>query len=386
LIADPDAAVTALPTSRILNLGLRTFRNHAAASLRLDGRHVCLFGPNGAGKTNLLEALSMLAPGKGLRTAELSEMIAEGASGWAVSALLASDGHEHRIRVALESDEAGRPRRTARIDDAPVSPGALAERVRVIWITPAMDRLFVGPAGDRRRFLDRQTLAHFADHGALSLAYEKAMRARNALLEQPSPDPAWLDGLERQMAEAGTGVAIRRMQTLVRLQAALNERAQGAFPQADLALDGDFEALAAAGEPASAIEAAYAAALRSARRRDAAAGRALLGVHRADLKVVHRRKAMSADLCSTGEQKALLTSLILANARALLGRDFAPVPLLLLDEAAAHLDSERRAALYDELSALGGQAWLTGTDRDLFAAFGERAQRFFVSDGALEPA
>jgi len=371
--------------TRLTRLGLRTFRNHRSAVLELDGRHVCLHGPNGSGKTNLLEAVSMLAPGKGLRGAELAEMRAAGAAGWAVAAQLMTDGQEHSVRVSLEEEDGGRLRRSARLNEAPVSPGELSDLVRVIWLTPAMDRLFAGPAGERRRFLDRQALAHFPAHGPAAQAYEKAMRARNALLEEPRPDGAWLDGLERQMAEAGARMAAHRMEALARIQAAIDGRPDGAFPKADLALDGAFEAFFAEGEAQGAVCEAIAIALREGRRRDAAAGRALSGVHRTDLLVRHRPKSMPADQCSTGEQKALLTGLVLANARALLGRDSAPVPLLLLDEAAAHLDSERRAALYEELSALGGQAWLTGADRELFEAFGGRAQRFFVCDGAIEP-
>jgi DNA replication and repair protein RecF len=227
-------------------------------------------------------------------------------------------------------------------------------------------------------------LAHFPGHGAAGAAYEKAMRQRNALMEQGRPDPAWLDALEQNMAEAGAVMAMHRADAMSRMQASIAARPEGAFPKATLALDGPFERQAAEGVDVAEIERNLAAALRQNRARDQVAGRTLEGAHRTDLTVVHTPKQLPAEQCSTGEQKALLIGLILANAQALFGRDFAPSPLLLLDEAAAHLDSDRRAALYDELAALGGQAWLTGTDRSLFDAFGDRAQRFEVSDGLVQ--
>jgi DNA replication and repair protein RecF len=384
---DRSSAVSlAAPSVRLTRLALRDFRNHAATALRLDGRHVCLYGANGAGKTNLLEAVSLFGPGKGIRGADLSDIVRRASSGagaraWALSADLRQGDIDRKLSVALELDEAGRSKRTARLDGAPATQTDLAELVRIIWLTPAMDRVFAGAAGDRRKFYDRQVLAHAPAHGQAAAVYEKAMRNRNALLEQPAPDPAWLEALERKMAESGAAMAVFRAQALARMQAAIDERPEGAFPKADLELDGRYERMAAASADLAAIEDDMALAFRAGRSRDAAAGRTLEGVHRADLRVVHRPKGLPAADCSTGEQKALLMGLILANAQSLLGRDFAPNPLLLLDEAAAHLDSDRRAALYDELAALGGQAWLTGTDRSLFDAFGDRAQRFVVSDG-----
>jgi DNA replication and repair protein RecF len=377
---------------RLTRLALQNFRNHAQTVLPLDGRHVCLHGANGAGKTNLLEAVSMLGPGKGLRAAGLTELVRKSPNDappdslsdrWAISADLHDGDIDRKISIALERDDEGRAKRVAKLDGAPAGQGDLAELVRIIWLTPSMDRVFAGAASDRRRFFDRQVLAHAPGHASAAAAYEKAMRNRNALLEQPRPDPTWLDALEQKMAEAGATMAVFRAQALARMQAAIDERPEGAFPKADLALDGPFERMAAGSADLNLIEQNLASALRSGRARDAAAGRALEGVHRTDLQVVHRPKNMPASECSTGEQKALLIGLILANAQALFGRDFAPDPLLLLDEAAAHLDSDRRAALYDELAALGGQAWLTGTDRLLFDAFGDRAQRFAVSDGVV---
>lgn len=354
--------------------------------VRLEGRHVCLFGANGAGKTNLLEAVSMLSPGRGLRGADLSDMAqAGGGGGWAISADLEEDGVTRRLNVEFSVDDSGRSKRTVRIDGAATTQNQLAEIVRVLWITPSMDRVFAGPAGDRRRFFDRQVMAHFPAHGSAAAQYEKAMRQRNAMFEQGQVDANWAEAVEARMAEAGGAMATYRARALGDMQAAIDARPEGLFPKADLAIDGRYEAMAAEGADASVIAGEIAVGLRGGRARDAAAGRTLEGVHRSDLQVVHRPKGLLAAQCSTGEQKALLMGLVLANAQALFGRDFAPNTLLLLDEAAAHLDSHRRAALYDELAALGGQAWLTGTDQNLFEAFGSRAEMFEVTDGAVRP-
>jgi DNA replication and repair protein RecF len=380
------------PHVRLTRVGLRDFRNYAALDLRLDGRHVCLHGANGSGKTNLLEAVSMLSPGRGLRGAEFSDLArqtpdGEATRGWAISTDVRDGDVDRRISLALELDEQGRSRRTARLDGVETAQQDLGELMRVIWLTPAMDRVFAGPAGDRRRFLDRQVLAHFPSHAAASAAYEKAMRQRNALLEQAQgrggADTAWLDAIELGMASAGAAMAIHRIDAVKVMQEAILTRPEGAFPKALIDLDGEFEMHAANGVALTDIEQEIVAQLRENRSRDRIAGRTTEGVHRTDLRVIHAAKGLAADQCSTGEQKALLIGLILANAQALFERDFAPSPLLLLDEAAAHLDSDRRAALYDELAALGGQSWLTGTDRSLFDAFGDRAQRFEVSDGTV---
>ena len=383
-----DVADPRRPHVRLTRLGLRDYRNYAALDLRLDGRHVCLFGHNGSGKTNLLEAVSMLSPGRGLRGAEFSDLVrqtseGEAARGWAISTNVRDGDVDRRISLALELDDQGRSRRTARLDGVDTAQQDLGELMRVIWLTPAMDRVFAGPAGDRRRFLDRQVLAHFPSHAAASAGYEKAMRQRNALLEQGRSDPAWLDAIELGMASAGAAMAIHRIDAVKVMQEAILARPEGAFPKALIDLDGQFELHAANGVALTDIEQEIILQLRENRGRDRIAGRTTEGVHRTDLRVIHAPKGLAADQCSTGEQKALLIGLILANAQALFERDFAPSPLLLLDEAAAHLDSDRRAALYDELAALGGQAWLTGTDCSLFDAFGDRAQRFEVSDGTV---
>jgi len=379
------------PHIRLMRMGLRDFRNYAALDLRLDGRHVCLYGANGSGKTNLLEAVSMLSPGRGLRGAEFADLIrqtpeGEPARGWAISAGVRDGDIDRRLSLALDIDEQGRSRRSARLDGVETAQADLGELMRVIWLTPSMDRVFAGPAGDRRRFLDRQVLAHFPSHAAVGAAYEKAMRQRNALLEQGRSDPAWLDAIEVGMASAGAAMALHRVDAVKVMQEAILARPEGAFPKALIDLDGEFELHAANGVALTDIEQEIVVQLRENRHRDRAAGRTTEGVHRTDLRVIHAPKGLPADQCSTGEQKALLIGLILANAQALFERDFAPSPLLLLDEAAAHLDSDRRAALYDELAALGGQSWLTGTDRSLFDAFGDRAQRFEVSEGVVREA
>lgn len=376
------------PHIRLMRMGLRNFRNYAELDLGLDGRHVCLYGANGSGKTNLLEAVSMLSPGRGLRGAEFADLIrqtqdGEGARGWALSAGVRDGDIDRRLSLALDIDEQGKSRRSARLDGVEMAQGDLGELMRVIWLTPSMDRVFAGPAGDRRRFLDRQVLAHFPSHAAVAAAYEKAMRQRNALLEQGRSDPVWLDAIEVGMASAGAAMALHRVDAVKVMQEAILARPEGAFPKALIDLDGEFELHAANGVALTDIEQEITVQLRDNRARDRAAGRTTEGVHRTDLRVIHAPKGLPADQCSTGEQKALLIGLILANAQALFERDFAPSPLLLLDEAAAHLDSDRRAALYDELAALGGQSWLTGTDRSLFDAFGDRAQRFEVSDGIV---
>ena len=383
-----DVADPRRPHVRLTRLGLRDYRNYASLDLRLDGRHVCLFGQNGSGKTNLLEAVSMLSPGRGMRGAEFGDLVrqtaeGEAARGWAISTDVRDGDVDRRISLALELDEQGRSRRSARLDGVETAQQDLGELMRVIWLTPAMDRVFAGPAGDRRRFLDRQVLAHFPSHAAASAGYEKAMRQRNALLEQGRSDPAWLDAIEVGMASAGAAMAIHRIDAVKVMQEAILARPEGAFPKALIDLDGEFEMHAANGVALTDIEQEIIIQLRENRGRDRIAGRTTEGVHRTDLRVIHAPKGLAADQCSTGEQKALLIGLILANAQALFERDFAPSPLLLLDEAAAHLDSDRRAALYDELAALGGQAWLTGTDRSLFDAFGDRAQCFEVSDGTV---
>ena len=369
----------------VSRLTLTDFRNHAALDLVLDARPVCLFGPNGAGKTNIIEALTMLAPGRGLRGASLIEVARGGgqdrAQPWAVSARVVQDGEETILGAGAERTPEGGIKRLARRNGMPATAAELAEAARMTWLTPAMDRLWSGPAGDRRRFFDRLTLARAAEHGQSAAAYERAMRERQRLLSDRVFDDAWLGGLEREMSAHGAAVAAARVETLHRLQDAIDARPTGAFPKAILALEGSLEARFERGAKSADVEEEFAELLRDMRGRDAGAGRALDGPHRSDLKARHAAKDMDADQCSTGEQKALLLGLCLAQARALADDPGAGASLILIDEAAAHLDSVRRAALFDELLANPGQALLTGTDESLFEAFGARAQMFEVRDG-----
>lgn len=374
-------------------LTLADFRNHAALDLALDARPVCLYGPNGAGKTNILEALTQIAPGRGLRGAGLLDVAGGGpelgarrARAWVVSARFISDETEIHLGVGADSTPDGGVKRVARLNGGPANAGELARAVRMSWVVPAMDRLFAGGAGDRRRFLDRLVIGRASEHGAQSAAYERALRERQRLLGEGRADPAWLSGLEREMAAHGAAIAAARVETLLLLDAAIAARPEGAFPKAALALAGGLEARFLAGARSADVEEDCADMLEATRARDAAAGRALDGPHRSDLLVRHAAKGVEAAQCSTGEQKALLIGIALAHARALADDPGAGPALMLLDEAGAHLDADRRAALYDELIAGAGQAWLTGTDRSLFEAFGARAQMFEVRDGAVGPA
>jgi DNA replication and repair protein RecF len=352
-------------------LRLAEFRSHRAMRLDLDGRPVVLFGPNGAGKTNVLEAVSLLSPGRGLRRAAPDELSrAPGTAGWKVAAGLVAPGGRHEIETWAAPGEA----RQLRIDGKPAAQTALARLCPLLWLTPAMDRLWTDAAEGRRRFLDRMTLSFLPEHGEAALAYDKAMRERNRLLREGVADPAWHAALEAQMARAGAAITVGRTRTVARLMQA-QEGAATAFPAAALALT------LPAGAETPADPAGLAAALAAGRRRDLAAGRTLAGPHRADLAAIWADRGMPAAQCSTGEQKALLLSLVLANARALAADAGAP-PILLLDEVAAHLDTGRRAALYAEIVALGAQAFLTGTGPELFAGLGARAQGFAVTDSA----
>ncbi len=377
--------MTSLHISR---LSLTDFRNHAALDLELDARPVCLFGPNGAGKTNILEALTMLAPGRGLRSASLTDVARAGEDEfrlqpWAVSARVLQDGEETVLGAGAERTPEGGVKRLARRDGQPATAAELAEAARMTWLTPAMDRLWSGAAGDRRRFFDRLTLARATEHGQAAASYERAMRERQRLLSDRVFDDAWLGGLEHEMAAHGAAIAAARVETLHRLQDAIDARPDGAFPKAALALEGTLEARFERGANSADVEEDFAGLLRDMRGRDAGAGRALDGPHRSDLKARHGAKNMDADQCSTGEQKALLLGLTLAQARALASDPGAGPSLILVDEAAAHLDAVRRAALFDELLANPGQAWLTGTDENLFEAFAGRAQVFEVRDGVV---
>ena len=366
----------------ISRLSLTQFRNYAALQLRFDGRHVVLTGDNGAGKTNLMEAISFLSPGRGFRRAAYDEVVRNGAQAFTIFAEVDGIAGEVAIGTGVDLTEETLTRRLRLNGTAAKSADELTDHLNVLWMTPAMDGLFTGGASDRRRFLDRLVLSLDPAHGRRASDFERAMRSRNKLLSESRFDPAWLSGLERQMASLGIAMMLARREMLG-LLAALTERTVSEaqpFPTAVLALSGFLDE--AQGVPALELEDRYATMLEESRYRDAAAGRTLEGPHRADLLVRHREKDMEADRCSTGEQKALLTGLILAHAQ--LNADMTGfAPILLLDEIAAHLDANRRAALFDRIHALGGQAFMTGTDRAMFSALGDRAQYFTVKDASV---
>jgi DNA replication and repair protein RecF len=352
-----------MPRLAVTGLTLLRFRSYARAELALDGRPVAIFGPNGAGKTNLIEAVSLLSPGRGLRRAASEELARSGgAAGWRVSAGLASPDGPHEI--VTDSDGPGR---RVEIDGKAVPQAALGGTARLLWLTPAMDRLWTEAASERRRFLDRVTMSLIPDHAEAVLAYERALRERNRLLRDQVRDARWYAVLEGQLAMHGARVTASRREALARLAAAQDAAGDGtAFPAATLALETE--------APDD-----LAAVLAETRARDMAAGRTLTGPHRDDLAASYAGKGVPARLASTGEQKALLLSLILANARAV-AADFGAAPILLLDEVAAHLDPDRRAALFARITALGAQAFLTGTGVELFEALGGDAQWLEVNE------
>ena len=377
---------TAAPA--LTRLTLTDFRNYAGLRLETSARCVALAGPNGAGKTNLLEAISLLAPGRGLRGAGYDELARQGGAGaWAIAAELATAAGPVSLgtgwtRTDGEADAAAQSRLAIVDGYVQKSSGAFGEHVRLIWLTPAMDRLFAGPASDRRRFLDRLVAVFDPEHASRVTVFEKVMRERNLLLDDARPDPVWLDSLEAHMAEAAIAIAAARNAAVETLQRQIAEsRSDSAFPWGELSIDGEIEALVAA-TPAVRAEDEYRMILRDSRKPDRAAGRALRGPHRSDLAVVHGPKSMAAAQSSTGEQKALLIGLILAHARAVKKEVGAP-PILLLDEVAAHLDRVRRLGLFEALAALGCQAWMTGTDAELFAGLGRNAAVFHVEAGRI---
>jgi len=378
---------------------LTDFRNHAEAVLHPGRGFVVLTGENGAGKTNVLEAVSLLAPGRGLRRAALSDMARQGGKGgFGVATTLKplpfrggvggggslaedivcvphpspSPEGEGLVDIGTGTLPSAPERRIVRINGATAAATALAEWLTVLWLTPAMDRLFVEPAGERRRFLDRLTLAMRPDHAQHANRYEAAMRARNRVLADDNPDPHWLTALEAQMAEHGAAIDAGRRETVTALADRLADQPEGPFARAGLTLEGWSGADTLAAD------------LAQGRRRDAAAGRTLVGPHRSDLMVTHLDKNQPASLCSTGEQKALLLGLVLAHAELVADR-VGRAPILLLDEVAAHLDPVRRAALFDRLAATGSQVWITGTERAPFDDIGA-ASWFTVADGTVSAA
>lgn len=373
----------------VLKLSLTGFRSYPAAQVSAGPGMVVLTGPNGAGKTNILEALSFLSPGRGLRRAQLGEIghRAAGEAGeapWAVSVLVAGALGEARLGTGFDPAQDTGQRR-CRIDGEPAaSANAFLDHLKVLWLTPEMDSLFLGPPGDRRRYLDRLVLAVDASHGTRVNALERALRSRNRLLEE-NGTPRFLAAVEHEVAELAVAVAAARLETVARLSAQIVAHRDEAspFPFAELALDGAVERLIAV-HPALEVEDRYRTILADNRPRDRAAGRTLEGPHLTDLSVSHGVKRLPAARCSTGEQKSLLIGLTLSHAR-LVAAMQGVSPVLLLDDVAAYLDAERRAGLFEALARLGAQTWMTGADPSAFAAL-DAATRFSVAPGRIEPA
>jgi DNA replication and repair protein RecF len=394
-VADPirsDQHPNALSVRR---LTLTNFRNYQNLRLEVDPRPVVITGANGAGKTNLLEAVSLLVPGRGLRGASF-DLIARRSDdvagpGWAIAADIEGPLGPTQIGTAWQVSAVGAEASSARqvrIDGQQQrSSGRLGEYVRAIWLTPAMDRLFAGPAGDRRRFLDRLVLAFDPEHAGRVTRLERLLRERNRLLSEPRIDAGWLGGIEEQLAETGAAIAVARVDAIEMLQSYIYDTGPGdeesLFPRASLSIEGHLESLVRL-MPAVQLEDEYRRILADSRRQDQAAGRTLNGPHRSDLTVGYAAKGMPARSCSTGEQKALLIAITLAHVRAIGVRFGGWVPLVLLDEIAAHLDEGRRTALFDELVRLGCQAWMTGTDDQLFAALTEKSNIVKVEDGKVD--
>lgn len=375
-----------MTAARVRRLTLSNFRSYRALQIEIDRALVVLTGPNGAGKTNLIEAVSFLSPGRGLRRATLDEVaFSEGDGSWAVATQVEGALGLATLGTGIGPPTAEKPeQRKCRIDGETVSSAsAFAAHLSVVWLTPVMDGLFIGPASERRRFLDRLTLAIDGGHNARVNAFERSLRARNRLLENPHPDVHWLEAAEHETAELAVAVASARTETVRRLSVALEARRNDrSFPVARIAFTGWMDAELAS-LPAGEIEDRYRAALRAARARDAAAGRTLEGPHLSDLDVVYAAKNVAAANASTGEQKGLLIGLVLAHA-GLIADMTGSAPVLLLDEVVAHLDPDRRRTLFDRVDALGTQVFMTGADPNAFADVNERAAVFTVSQGGAE--
>ncbi|HKO71376.1 MAG TPA: DNA replication/repair protein RecF [Bradyrhizobium sp.] len=375
-----------MTTSRIHRLTLTHFRNYRAASLETHGQMVVLVGPNGAGKTNCLEAISFLSPGRGLRRATLEDVgDNQGDGSWAVSAEVEGALGLATLGTGVEppGNDGPASSRRCRIDREPVnSASAFGDHLRMVWLTPSMDGLFLGGASERRRFFDRLVLAIDSEHSSRVAALDRSLRSRNRLLEVRNYDDHWCDAIERETAELAVAVATTRAHAAAKLSGTLLERSHAsAFPSAQLALDGWMEN-ALLTEPATSVEDRYRQILRDSRARDAAAGRTLDGPHLTDLQVIYAPKEIPAREASTGEQKALLIGLVLAHAN-LVAEMTGLTPLLLLDEVVAHLDPSRRAVLFGELAELGAQVWMTGADPATFSEVGTTGEIFDVNSGQI---
>jgi DNA replication and repair protein RecF len=375
------------PAARIRRLQLTNFRSYRSLDIHLGEGPIVFLGENGAGKTNILEAISLMAPGRGLRRATLEDIASsEGDGSWAVSAAVEGAEGEAQLGTGIDVPaEDEQPSRRSRIERENVSSAAMfAEHLRIVWLIPEMDGLFLGPAGERRRFLDRLVLAIDAGHGPRVSAFERALRSRNRLLEEGSSDARWLDATEHEVAELAVALAAARAECVERLRTEIEAAhdPQSLFPAAELSLDGWMEA-AVRTSPAIEVEDRYRAILRDTRERDRAAGRTLDGPHRTDLVLVHREKNIPAARASTGERKALLVGIVVSHARLVAAmHGFAPV--MLLDDVSAFLDQQRRDALFELLTRFGAQVFMTGVDAASFEALGD-AERFTVSTGKAAP-
>jgi DNA replication and repair protein RecF len=361
---------------------LNDFRSYAALRVETDPRPVVLTGANGAGKTNLLEAVSLLAPGRGLRRARVRDLDRLGGGSWSIAARVRSSLGVSEIGTGRSTD-GGRERRIVRINGIPApSQATLGDLIAMLWLTPAMDRLFQDGSSERRQFLDRLVLASDPAHVGRVTSYRQALKERNRLLRSARPDPAWLDAIEARAAGTGVAIAAARRQTVSALATVLGTET-GPFPRPNIHLEGTVETWLS---DLSALDAEQklARTFKTHRQEDTESGTTATGPHRSDLLVYDGKTGMAAKDCSTGEQKALLISICLAEARRRLGLQ-QQLPILLLDEVAAHLDRGRRHDLFDELAALGTQAWLTGTDAGVFQPFGQRAQYFTVNSSELQP-
>ena len=381
-----DFAPAASPRAAVTSLKLTRYRNYPTLSLALDGRSVALVGPNGAGKTNLLEAVSLLSPGRGIRGVRLDEIAMKGGDGtFAVAVRLETGIGDVALGTGvIAGPEGPEAKRRVHVNQAPAgSSEAFLDHLRVLWLTPAMDGLFTGPPAERRRYLDRAVLSIDKRHGTRANAFEKSMRGRNRLLSEPGADTAWLDAIETEMAELGVAIAAARREWAAQAVAMIDVTARKSpFPAAEVALSRTLVGGLAAAPPWE-VEEVYRRMLREERGRDAAAGRTLTGPHRSDLVVRHAPKDMPAETCSTGEQKALLVGLVLAQAR-LVASLTGETPVILLDEIAAHLDAARRAALFEVLADLGAQTFMTGTDEAAFSALGDEVAIGRARDGRIE--
>ncbi len=374
----------------ISRLSLTSYRNYSSLTIEPDQRPIVLTGSNGSGKTNLMEAVSLYSSGTGLRRAAYADLAKMNSSTpWAISAKIHTAHGDFTIGTGLspKSQMGERASRIVRVDGEPSSTNALSDYLHISWLTPAMDGLFTGPASERRRFLDKLISCFDPGYQKRINQFERAMRQRNKLLEADNIQPVLFEGLEVQMAEIGVSIAATRCEAIAQLAGTIYTRKESknnTFPWAELSLEGDLETWLA-DYPAVEAEDLYIRALAQGRMRDRAAKRTLTGPHRSDLLVNHGPKAMPARYCSTGEQKALLVGLVLAHTELVKQINSGAAPIVLLDEIAAHFDEERRAGLFAEILDLGVQAWMTGTDSEMFASFGENAQFFTVDNGKVGP-